>query len=151
MSDIDEDEFEAEGNEADEKKNPLRPVLKQKEKELRDALAELREFRAEKRTGTVAELIKAAGGDPRYAKFYTSDDSSEDAVKAWIQSESELLGVQSKDDPDPQEDQVRSLQNAVNSAPKVKLGSQQELIDRINSAKTREEYDAAVSAAFKAS
>lgn len=151
MSDY-EDEFEGNEDEANEKKNPLRPVLKQKEKELSSALSELKKYREKERASTVADLIKQAGGDPRYAKFYTSEDSSEEAVKAWIQSESELLGVQPAE-PENQAAaaQVSAVANAVNSAPpQAKLGSTPDLIALMRSAKTREELDAAINAAFAA-
>lgn len=148
MSDYNDDEFENDQNESDEKKNPLRPVLKQKEKALNEALAELAKYRAQERSSTVAELIKEAGGDPRYAKFYVSEDASPETVKAWIQSESELLGIKPPEQADPQDEQVRLLTDAVNSAPQVRIGSTADLVEKMRTAKTPEEFQAALSSAF---
>lgn len=132
--DVDEDE------QVEEKKNPLRPVLKQKEKALNEALARLAKYEAQERQSTVAELIKEAGGDPRYAKFYNSDDSSPESVKAWIQSEAELLGVSTEKDQET-DLQVQRLTDAVNTAPvQRKAGSTADVISQIQSAKNADEF-----------
>lgn len=148
MSDY--EDFDESEDAGESQKNPLRPILRQKEKELKEALARLNKFEAEQRKGTVAELIEKAGGDPRYAKFYTSDDASEDAVKAWIQSESELLGVKAPDEPvvEPTADAVRSIAQSIASTPPPQGGAVHAAFAQVQGAKTREEFEAALAAAF---
>lgn len=147
MSDYDENEHDE--NEESVKKNPLRGVLKQKEKELNEALAELKKYREASKASTVATLIETAGGDSAYAKFYTAEDASEEAVKAWIEANSKLIGIKAPEQEDPARAQVEALANAVNTAPQVKVGSQADLAARLASAKTRDEYEAVINAAFK--
>lgn len=152
MSDHDEDEFDDESNEGSGDSSnlvrDLRKQLKAQKKVLDEAALELSTFRTERRKTSVAKLIEDAGGNPAYAKFYTSEDSTPEAVNAWIQAEAELLGVKAKEEDDPDEDQVSLLQRTVNSAPQVKIGSLAETIDRVRSAKTRDELNAAMSTAF---
>lgn len=154
MSDYNDDDFDDESNDGDNGtdlvKN-LRRQLKAQKRLLDEATTELSTYRSEKRTKSVADLIEQAGGNPKYAKFYTSEDASEAAIAAWIQSEKELLGVKEPEQPDPQAQQIELLNSAVNGAPQVKMGSAAELIDKIRSAKTRAELDSAMSSAFPAS
>lgn len=55
--------------------------------------AELNKFRAEKRTSTVADLLKAKGVPESAASLYTNDDVSEDAVGKWVESYADVFGL----------------------------------------------------------
>lgn len=123
----------------------LRRQLKAQKKANEDALAELSKFRSEQRKANVASLLEKAGADPRYAKFYNSEDSSEEAVSAWIQSEAELLGVSRREEAeDDTADAVRAINNSVGNAPQRKVGSAADALSRAQSAKTPEELRAAM-------
>lgn len=153
MSDeFEDDEFEDEdeGNGQNLVKS-LRKQLRAQKKANDEALAELRTFRAEQRKTNVARLIEGAGGNPAYAQFYNSEDASETAVKAWIEANSGLLGVQQQSDEDRQQaGQVERITFAAQNAPQPKLGSKADLGQNLSAARTREELDAAINAIFTA-
>lgn len=148
-----EDDFDDESNDGTESNlvKDLRKQLRAQKKLLDEASTELSSYRTEKRQSNVAELIEKAGGNPKYAKFYTSEDASEEAVQAWIKAESELLGVKEPEQPNPEQENIERLNAAVNGAPQVKVGSTAEIVEKMRSAKTREEFEAALSSAFPAS
>ena len=147
------DEFEDEDTDDDESGSnlvkDLRRQLKAQKKANDEALTELRSFRTEQRKSTVAKLIESAGGNPAYAEFYNGEDSSEGAVKAWIESRSQLLGITAPDEPDAQADDVRKVTFAAANAPATKLGSKDDLAQNLATARTREELDAATDAIFR--
>jgi hypothetical protein len=95
----------------------------------------------------VAEVLDQYGVDPRYARFYTSDDTSEEAVSEWIQSSGDLLGVAEPEIDPGVADAVRSISNAADNAPQQKIGSMQNGFDLIVNAKTPAELQAAYRAA----
>jgi hypothetical protein len=156
MSDYDDDEFEDESDEADETPardsklvKDLRKQLRAHKKAMDEQATELATYRTQQRKSTVAELLKAAGTDTEYAKFYQSDDASETAVQAWIQENRKLLGIRDPEPEDPQADQVRQFSDVLNSAPQVKPGSHADSLEKLRNTKTREEHEAAIAAAFR--
>lgn len=150
MSDEFEDEFDGDNEGASNVVKQLRQANKAKEKALSEALEKLRVYEAATRTTTVAKLIEEAGGNPAYAEFYTGEDADPNAVKAWIDSKSSLLGIQAKSEPDPQQDQIERISFAASNAPQPKLGSPADLGQNLAAAKTVEEKNAAIAAIFAA-
>lgn len=73
----------------------LRKAHDKLKSELDSALKELGTYRAEKRSQTVGEYLKAKGVNPAAAKFYTGDDTSEDAVGKWLEENKDLFPASS--------------------------------------------------------
>lgn len=71
----------------------LRSQYDQLQKELKAANEELSGLRAEKRTSTVASVLKARGLSEKAAALYSGDDTSEDAVGKWIEDYAEVFGI----------------------------------------------------------
>jgi hypothetical protein len=71
----------------------LRKQYAEQKKANEQLATELAAFRAEKRTATVAEVLKAKGLPAKAASLYTGDDASEDAVGKWVESYADVFGV----------------------------------------------------------
>jgi hypothetical protein len=92
----------------------------------------------------VADILKAAGRDPRYAAFYPEGSSSdEESVHEWIgeQAVAGLFGVV----PDPEVDEetatsIDRISRAVGNAPVESVGSLAGHVDALKSARSREEF-----------
>lgn len=149
MSDYDDDDFEDENENGSNLVKDLRKQLRAQKKLLDEATTELSTHRSEKRSANVAKLLKESGADPRYSKFYTSEDASEEAVKAWIESEAELLGVKEPETPDPNADQIERISSAVADAPPDRSTALAAQVEAMRNAKTREEFEAAKAASFR--
>lgn len=125
----------------------LRKQLEAAKKAEREARAKADEYEAAQRKASVAQLLEAKGARAGLAKFYTADDSSEEAVNAWITENAELLGISVDDTDDETAAQAAAISRASASAPPTKIGSIQDHMSRIAGAKTYAEYEAAVAAA----
>lgn len=126
----------------------LRKQLKAAKKEKDERDAELARYRADQRKASVADVLKERGARPELAKFYTGEDSSKEAVASWIEENADLFGIsRAEDEPDPVVAAAASaISRATAEAPQVKVGSIPDHFQRIASAKTREEYEAALKA-----
>jgi hypothetical protein len=74
----------------------LRDALEKANKERTELAAELAKFRASQRQSDVAKALKDAEVNEGLAKFYTSEDSSPEAVQAWVKENSALFGLQTQ-------------------------------------------------------
>lgn len=111
----------------------LRKQLKAKQERDAGELEELNQLRAERRQRNVSEVLKAKGARPEFAKFYSSDDSSTEAVEKWVSENSDLLGIGSDDVTDADtKDAASKISNATANAPTVKIGSNDELLHMLN-------------------
>lgn len=120
MSDVD-NEFE--NDDVDEapkpsKGNALRDQnskLAAENTELKDRLAKLE---AKERAGTIAEVLREKGANPKLAKYVTRDiegDVTADAVAKWLEDEGELFGYQPGGS-DDEDDEVAEQQERVSQA-----------------------------------
>lgn len=77
--------------------------LRKQYKELADQFkaqnAELEKFRATERAASVGKLLEAKGLTAQHAKFYSGDDTSEDAISKWYDENKALFGVQQDSEP----------------------------------------------------
>lgn len=104
MSNTDEFDDIEDGADATNLVKDLRKQVKAKGDELAELRKELDGFRASARATSVADVLKAKSTDEterarlaKFAKFYTSEDSSEEAVNAWITENADLIGLGSVD------------------------------------------------------
>jgi hypothetical protein len=87
VTDLNDDQQQNDGPKA------LRDALEKANKERAELAAELEKFRASQRQGDVARALKDAGVNEGLAKFYSGDDSSPEAVTAWVKENSALFGI----------------------------------------------------------
>lgn len=90
----------------------LREAHEKLQKELKAAHDELSGYRAEKRSQTVAEILKAKGANPAAAKLYTGEDTSEGAVGKWLEDNADVFGVVSNGAPDPNAQNAQRVADA---------------------------------------
>jgi hypothetical protein len=98
LDEANDEEADQEGNdEEDEAANEPKPrdvrSLRREYKQVGRRIRDLEERVASATALPVADQLEARGFDPKYAKFYASQDRSEAAVSAWIDENSELLGA----------------------------------------------------------
>jgi hypothetical protein len=148
MGEHDDDNDDFDNSEESNLVRDLRKQLKAAKKE-KDELAEKNKtFEAGQRKASVADVLKERGARPELAKFYTGEDASKEAVASWIEENAELFGITTDDDTEPEVvEAAGAIARATSNAPQTKIGSVADLIDRINSAKTPAEKDAAFKAA----
>lgn len=100
----------------------LRKQYEEQAKALKAAQDELAGFRAERRTGSLAEVLKAKGLDEaraaQAAKLYSGEDVSEAAVGKWLEDFADVFGVtpnqssQQPGRPDPTTQSVQRISDA---------------------------------------
>lgn len=77
--------------------------LRKQYKELADQFkaqnAELEKFRATERAASVGKLLEGKGLTAQHAKFYTGEDTSEDAVSKWFDENKSLFGIAQESEP----------------------------------------------------
>jgi len=148
MSDeiLDDDEFDGESGSSLVK--DLRKQLKAAKKAADEAAAKAAQYEALERRKTVSDRLAAAGARPELAKFYTGEDSSPETVDAWIKENAELFGVADLGvvDADTAAN-AAAISRATAGAPQQKIGSREDIAERIRNAKTPEELRAAYAAA----
>lgn len=95
VDDDDEDE-DRQPLEGDKLVRDLRRQVKARDKRLAEVEKELGEFAKERRTRTVAEVLKAREVNEKYARFVTADleDVTPDAVNKWLDDNADLVGVE---------------------------------------------------------
>lgn len=141
MSDEFDDDLDGDDEAGSQLVRDLRKQLKAAKKEAAEAAAIASEFRAAQRQTSVAEALKAKGADPRFAEFYAGEDSSEEAVNAWITSRADLFGIDTSDPVDEGTARAAAaISQASANAPAPNLGTPADLNARLAGAKSREEY-----------
>lgn len=72
----------------------LRRAERAKDKQLKEALAELESLKQFKRESLVSRVLQEKGVNPGIAKFLPSDiDMSEESISSWLTENGELFGV----------------------------------------------------------
>lgn len=118
----DEDEEDRQPLEGDRLVKHLRRQLKERDKKLAEHEKALADFTKERRTQTVAEVLKAREVNPKYARFITADveDPTPEAVNKWLDENADLVGVEVQPST-VDEDTQRNLQR-INGADKGAKG-----------------------------
>ena len=99
LDDDDEDEEQRQPLDGDKLVKHLRRQVKERDKRLSEVEKQLADFASERKTRTVAEVLKAREVNPKYARFITADveDPTEEAVNKWLDENADLVGVQPQD------------------------------------------------------
>lgn len=139
----DDDDLDVENDNDSNLVRDLRKQLKAAKKAQDETQARLAEFEAQARKASVADVLKSRGARPEIAKFYNGDDTSPEAVNAWLTENAELFGVDtSADEIDDETASAVEAVDRVSAKAKPKTGgSLQELIERMKSA-SPEEFEA---------
>jgi len=113
----DDDEEDRQPLEGDRLVKHLRRQVKERDKRLADVEKQLEDFAKERRTQTVAEVLKAREVNPKYARFITADveDPTPEAVNKWLDDNADLVGVE-RQESTVDEDTQQSLQRINGSA-----------------------------------
>ena len=151
--DSDEDDTEESGG-----INQLRKQYRAMQKEKKEMEAELTKLRNQSRTVSVGELLKAKNVNPKIAALVPSDvEVTENAIEAWLEQYGDVFNVKgsASDDGGPasveRQAEPAFSQNDVTALNKVAAASQgatvdesklQALLGQVQSAKTKEEFDA---------
>lgn len=85
---------EFDGNEGEGIKS-LRREYNALKKQLDEQNTELASYRQEKRSTSVAGVLKAKGLPEKAASLYTGEDVSEDAVGKWVENYADVFGIRS--------------------------------------------------------
>lgn len=122
----------------------LRKQLKAIKKE-RDEFASVAEqFQTEQRKRSVTEALAAKGAE-KYAKFYTSDDSSPEAIDAWVSENADLFGIEIPTAEDTETARAAAqISQASARAKQPTLGTPNDLQAEMQAAKTPAEWQAVV-------
>lgn len=98
VDDDDEDE-DRQPLEGDKLVRDLRKQLKARDKRLGEVEKELSDYAKERRTRTVAEVLKAREVNEKYARFVTADieDVTPEAVNKWLDDNADLVGVEKQE------------------------------------------------------
>lgn len=94
----DEDDFEFEDEQPQQPQGndlvkQLRKADRMKEKRLKELEAELQSLRVKQRESNVAEILKSEGVNPKISKFIPAEVQEPEAIKAWLNENSDVLGV----------------------------------------------------------
>lgn len=144
MGEYDDDDIDVESENDSNLVKDLRKQLKAAKKASEETQARLAEFEAQARKASVADVLKSRGARPEIAKFYNNDDTSPDAVNAWLTENAELFGVDTSDDGIDEEtaEAVERVERASAKA-KPRNNTLDAINDRIRNASSREELHAA--------
>jgi hypothetical protein len=91
VTDIDDDQTPT-----DDGPKALRDALAKANARATELEAQVKKFAESQRQGDVAKALKDAGVNEGLAKFYSGDDSSPEAVTAWVKENSALFGLQTQ-------------------------------------------------------
>jgi glutamyl/glutaminyl-tRNA synthetase len=120
----------------------LRKQLKAIKKERDDLASVAEQFQTEQRKRSVSEALKAKGAE-KYAKFYTSEDSSPEAIDAWVSENADLFGIEI---PSAEDDETATaaarISQATARAPQQTLGTPNDLMNEMLAANTPAEWKA---------
>lgn len=95
----------------------LRKEFEALKTQLKERDTELSGLRAEKRTRTVAEVLKAKGLPEKAASLYNGDDASEEAVGKWIEDYGDVFGLkQGNQQSDAEQRQAAEIQRVQQAA-----------------------------------
>lgn len=70
----------------------LRKADRAKEKQIKELEAELASLRSERRSATVSQILESEGVSTKIAKFIPADVTDAEAVKAWLDENSDVFG-----------------------------------------------------------
>lgn len=100
---LDEDDFEfddeveetsSRGRSSDDVLKKVRRAERAKDKQLKEALAELESLRKFQRESTISQVLAEKGVNPKVARFIPSDiDLSSDGISNWLSENGDLFGV----------------------------------------------------------
>ena len=131
-------EFESEGI-----KN-LRKQAKALAKQNSDLQRQLTEALAAQRRGTVNDVLKGLGANPKISKYIPSDvEPTEDALKAWLADEGELFGYKAPETKPEGQDQGQAENGAQQAAQGQQWAGQQlppELVAAFNRVQNPESF-----------
>lgn len=85
----------------------VRRAERAKDKQLKEALAELESLRKFQRESTISQVLNEKGVNPKVAKFIPGDiELSADSISAWLNDNGDLFGLatQTKESPVSSED-----------------------------------------------
>lgn len=94
----DDDEFdfeeETQPRSSDDVLKKVRRAERAKDKQLKEALAELESLRKFQRESTISQVLAEKGVNPKVARFIPSDiDLSSDGINNWLTENGDLFGV----------------------------------------------------------
>lgn len=96
----------------------LRKEFEALKKQLSAVQEENAGLKAEKRSRSVSEVLKAKGLPEKAASLYSGDDASEEAVGKWIEEFGDVFGLKPNEQaPNPQEQQIQRVQEAAFGQP----------------------------------
>lgn len=75
----------------------LRKQYENEKKARADLEQRLAAFEKKERESSVAEFLKAKGAPKAAAKFYTDEDTSEDAVGKWLEANADVFQIKTSD------------------------------------------------------
>ena len=95
----------------------LRKAEREKDKRLKELESELQSLRSERRESSISKVLESEGVNPKIAKFIPAEIQDIDAVKAWLNENSEVFGfnlksqVQAQQNQDTYDADLASLRN----------------------------------------
>lgn len=142
FDDFDDDDDVVEHTEAPAN---LRKALKRAEKERKQLLDELNQFKAAQRESAVKSVLESEGVNPKIAKFIPSDVSSPEQVKVWLAEYADVFGAQ-KATPEPEvvDDPRAGVQERLNratSSQRQDPGRIEDVMQKLQAVQSREELD----------
>jgi superfamily I DNA/RNA helicase len=93
--DLDFEDFsnEPQRGSSDDVLKKVRRAERSKDKQLKEALAELESLRKFQRESTISQVLNEKGVNPKVAKFIPSDiELSNDSISAWLSDNGDLFG-----------------------------------------------------------
>lgn len=146
MADNENDNEETETKDSKESGAGLRRLLEDALGELKTAKERLTEFEKKERVASLADLFKSAGAKAGAERFYPKDaDTSEEAVKAWIEENADFVRDEGSGKPNVSDQTIVNTQrlNALaDSVAQRPAGDISDITTRIAQAKTKEDLDA---------
>lgn len=121
----------------------LRAQLRSQRGKVTELKTENDTFKRDRHAKSVASILTDLGVDPEYAEWYSAEDSSKEAVTAWVASKAKLLGYEASSDEDKATEQAagRVSQATANAPAHASGGTVQELQTRLLTATTAAEVE----------
>lgn len=142
-----DDDFELEDDQPQRKSQgndlvkQLRKADRDKAKKLAEMEAELSALRAERRSLTVSQILEQEGVNPKIAKFIPAEITDADAIKGWLDENSEVFGFTRTDSQEVSEDEAALKRMNSVSAGALSPTQVDDIWSKIDSAQSPEEVE----------
>ena len=141
----DEDDITTSSDESNERKNPLRKVVDQKDKELKELRSKFEALNKAQRERAIKDALESRGVNSKIAKFIPTDiDPTEESLSKWLDENGDVFGFSTTESNQASVDPAQAAAyKKMNSVTEQGLtpDASDDIMRRLMSANSKEELD----------